>query len=74
MNGWSYDYLLALDDINCEQRGKGAASIQSSLDQYATEQFASAGTAYSDFFTKHGGNSNKICSYVNWAYIESVDL
>jgi hypothetical protein len=72
MNGWSYDYLLSLDNVNCAMRGKPVASIQSELDTYANQQISNKGQAYTDFFAQHGWE--KTCSYVNWAYIESVDL
>jgi hypothetical protein len=74
MNGWSYDYLLALDDVNCKQRGEAAQSVAADIQNYATTQIANKGTGYTDFFKNHGSNWEKTCSYVSWAYIESVDL
>jgi hypothetical protein len=74
MNGWSYDYLLALDDVNCKQRGEAVASIEGDISSYAQQQIANKGSAYTNFFAQHGSNWEKTCSYVSWAYIESVDL
>jgi hypothetical protein len=72
MNGWSYDYLLSLDDTNCKQRGLAAAAAQPSIDAAAKQLITTKGAAYTDFFAKHGWE--KTCNYVSWAYIESVDL
>ena len=74
MDGWSYDYLLSLDDTNCKQRGLAAAAAQPSIDAAAKQLITTKGAAYTDFFAKHGSNTANTCSYVNWAYIESVDL
>jgi hypothetical protein len=35
MNGWSYDYMLALDDDNCPARGTQRQSIAEKIDQTA---------------------------------------
>lgn len=32
MNGWSYDYMLALDDSNCQARGTERQTIATKLD------------------------------------------
>jgi len=32
MNGWSYDYLLSLDNINCPYRGQAYNAIATDLD------------------------------------------
>lgn len=56
MNGWSYDYLLSLDNINCKQRGEASASIQAGLTAYANQQISNKGAPYTDFFSKHGSD------------------
>ena len=35
MNGWDYDYMLALDDVNCPKRGEARSSSQKEIEQYA---------------------------------------
>jgi len=35
MNGWSYDYLLALDGGNCHQRNQADQTIAGALNTYA---------------------------------------
>ena len=72
MNGWSYDYLLSLDNVNCAKRGEAVNAISNELDAYAKTQIDTAGAAYTTLFAAHGWE--KTCSYVSWAYIESVDL
>jgi hypothetical protein len=37
MNGWSYDYLLALDDVNCKPIGEAVASIEGDINNYAQQ-------------------------------------
>ena len=37
MNGWSYDYMLALDDDNCKARKTARATIQPRIDAKASE-------------------------------------
>ena len=32
MNGWSYDFMLALDDVNCPSRALKRATIQPTID------------------------------------------
>jgi len=35
MNGWSYDYMLAIDDVNCKYRKDARAVIKSRIDAHA---------------------------------------
>ena len=42
------------------------------MDTYANTAISAKGAAYTTLFAKHGWE--KTCSYVSWAYIESVDL
>ena len=37
MNGWSYDYMLAMDDTNCKARGTQRQTLTESLDKFAKE-------------------------------------
>ena len=37
MNGWSYDYMLALDDDNCKARKTARATMQPRIDAKASE-------------------------------------
>lgn len=72
MNGWSYDYMLALDDTNCPYRGQMVNGIQKQMDDSAKEIIAANLQAMQQYVDKYGVNG--FCSYVNWAYTESVDL
>jgi uncharacterized membrane protein len=56
MNGWSYDYLLALDDLNCKQRGEAVATIEGDITSKAKSLIGNKGTGYTDFFSKHGSD------------------
>lgn len=75
MNGWSYDYMLALDDINCKKRGDARKTLASKLKANADEiaQTAQPSSKLPEFFSKNGG-AEKVCDYVNWAYTESIDM
>jgi len=41
MNGWSYDYMLAMDDTNCKARGTQRQTIAETLDKSAKDIAAS---------------------------------
>ena len=71
MNGWSYDYMLALDDVNCKKRQTARNAKSADLKKYAAE--IANNSKLSAFFDKNGG-AEKVCEYVNWAYTESIAL
>jgi len=70
MNGWSYDYMLALDNENCKLRGDARTA---NADAYAKIAIDAAGPKMNGFFGKNGG-AEISCNYINWAYTESIDL
>lgn len=35
MNGWSYDYMLAMDDTNCPARGSQRQTMEAALNATA---------------------------------------
>jgi hypothetical protein len=72
MNGWSYDYMLALDDSNCQARGTQRQSIATKLDNSVKAIAADQLPDIQTHFDKHGWRD--FCDYVTWAYIESVEL
>lgn len=72
MNGWSYDYMLAMDDTNCKARGTQRQTIADTLDKSAKDIAASQYPEMQQYFDKHGWRD--FCDYVTWAYIESVEL
>lgn len=73
MNGWSYDYMLALDDDNCKKRSD-ARKDKTITDSIATaitdakKLDANIGT----YFDKDGAMT--FCEYISWAYLESIEL
>mmetsp|Transcript_39710 Transcript_39710/g.60855 ORF Transcript_39710/g.60855 Transcript_39710/m.60855 type:complete len:180 (+) Transcript_39710:364-903(+) len=72
MNGWSYDYMLALDDDNCPKRGKARSALTAQL---KNESYAIADKTYpgaKTYFDKYGWSD--FCNYMSWAYLESVEL
>jgi hypothetical protein len=72
MNGWSYDYMLALDDDNCPTR---AAQRKTVHDQVETNVKAIATAEMPEiqqYFDKYGWS--EFCNTVNWAYTESIEL
>jgi hypothetical protein len=71
MNGWSYDYMLALDDTNCKARRDARATIKPRIDAKAAE-LAAASPDIKPFFDQYGWD--KYCGYISWAYIESIEL
>ena len=75
MNGWSYDYMLALDDVNCKKRQTARQAKAAELKTKANDiaMAAQPSSKLPEFFDKHGG-AEKACDYVNWAYTESIEL
>ena len=73
MNGWSYDYMLALDDANCEAVKKARNNVRSDIDALVNKlDKDSKVQALFDKYPK--GEWRTLCNYVNWAYTESIDL
>ena len=72
MNGWSYDYMLALDDVNCQARANARKDLVKNFNTTANEIAAKTAPKMTEFFTKYGWES--FCSYIQWAYTESIDL
>lgn len=75
MNGWSYDYMLALDDGNCPKRNQEREpkrqQMKDSADDIATTLYPTG--HLKKLFADHGG-AESVCEYVNWAYTESIAL
>ena len=75
MNGWSYDYTLALDDDNCAKRKAVRESHRAELDKQV--QDAVAASQLDDSIKSQYLSNDKwesFCDYTRWAYIESVEL
>lgn len=73
MNGWSYDYMLALDDENCQKRKQGRDAVKSKIEelvQAEVQKSALADNVKAHFKSDWEG----FCDYVTWAYTESVEL
>ena len=71
MNGWSYDYMLAMDDINCPARAAQRSSVADQKEKLIADALKSL-PAMKTYFDQNGFENT--CSYVNWAYTESIDL
>ena len=72
MNGWSYDYMLGLDDINCPPRGISRQTIAQKNKDVVTDIIKKSLPAMQDYVDQFG--FEKVCGYVNWAYTESIEL
>mmetsp|Transcript_9811 Transcript_9811/g.16524 ORF Transcript_9811/g.16524 Transcript_9811/m.16524 type:complete len:276 (+) Transcript_9811:393-1220(+) len=72
MNGWSYDYMLALDDDNCAKRQSERAAIAQQVKEGVDKVAKDNLPEVQQFFDKYGWES--FCDYVSWAYTESVEL
>jgi hypothetical protein len=71
MNGWSYDYMLALDDVNCPARATQRQSVSQQV-QDAVNNAVKTYPAMQQYVTKYGWSP--LCDYVRWAYTESIEL
>lgn len=73
MNGWAYDYMLAVDDENCPKRNSVRNASQAALDTAINTavQNSSLASNIKAQFTK---DWEGFCDYVTWAYTESVQL
>lgn len=73
MNGWSYDYMLALDDDNCGKRKTSRAAKKDQIDALIQEEVAKH--QLPDNINAHFKSDwDGFCDYVTWAYTESVEL
>lgn len=72
MNGWSYDYLLALDDVNCPPRGAFRSTVEAQKTQAIKDTIAQKLPQMQAYVETLGFED--VCGYVNWAWTESVDL
>jgi len=73
MNGWSYDYMLALDDDNCPKRKQAREAAKSNIDELVQAEVQKTSLADNiKAFFKHDWDG--FCDYVTWAYTESVEL
>jgi len=73
MNGWSYDYMLALDDINCPKRSEVRSTVKDKKDEAIKDAINKNEVAGMQSYVDKIGFEN-VCGYVNWAWTESVDL
>jgi hypothetical protein len=72
MNGWSYDFMLALDDTNCPARGAARKAVQPQVDNAVKAIVTAQLPEMEANINKYG--FSVYCSYINWAYTESIDL
>lgn len=73
MNGWSYDYMLALDDENCPKRKTARDAVKSEIDTAVQAEVASSPLA-EPVKARFKSDWEGFCDYVTWAYTESVEL
>ena len=72
MNGWSYDYMLAVDDVNCEERAKQRATVQTQVDDKVKEVVSAKLPEFQELIDTYGWET--LCENIQWAYTESIDL
>lgn len=61
--------MLALDNENCPARGSARAAKAAHYETIAESLVGSL----ANVFKNHGGYG-PVCSYINWAYTESIEM
>ena len=75
MNGWSYDYMLAMDDENCPKRAKAKADAKTKSTVDTAVKALVEKASLPDSIKSHlRGDWEGFCDYISWAYTESVEL
>ena len=78
MNGWSYDYMLAIDDGNCPTLKSEKAKIAAEIKQLDDDAITNSGMSDAEKSAMRGliGQSTfvEFCDYISWAYTESIQL
>lgn len=74
MNGWSYDYMLALDSDNCEKAKTARNGVKDTINAQVTQLYNTKDAWMKTLFEKYPNNWKKLCAYANWAYVESIEL
>mmetsp|Transcript_4583 Transcript_4583/g.6954 ORF Transcript_4583/g.6954 Transcript_4583/m.6954 type:complete len:348 (-) Transcript_4583:32-1075(-) len=72
MNGWSYDYFLALDNVNCPKRGAARAAVADNVNTTAYTNAEKSAPNMTTYFDKYSWEP--FCNYLTWADAESVEL
>ena len=72
MNGWAYDYMLAIDNDNCPTRGAQEDTITDKIVADADEIAQRDMPDFKKYLDGYGWSD--LCNYVSWAYTESVEL
>ena len=72
MNGWSYDYMLALDDDNCPTRAAQRKTVHDQVEANVKAIATAEMPEIQQYFDKYGWS--EFCNTVNWAYTESIEL
>jgi len=73
MNGWSYDYMLALDDDNCPKRKQARDAVKSKVDALVQEEVQKHQLP-DKINAQFQQDWDGFCDYITWAYTESVEL
>ena len=73
MNGWSYDYMLALDDDNCPKRKQQRDGEKSKIDALIQAE-AAKHQLPDNVDAQFKADWDGFCDFVTWAYTESVEL
>ena len=72
MNGRSYDYMLALDNNNCDKRSKARVEVDNSVKVSVGKMAGEKLPEIQKYFDQYGWED--MCNYVSWAYTESIEL
>jgi len=74
MNGWSYDYMLALDDVNCPKRSKVRGTKKSDIDKDVMTYAKFNLPALETYLTSKSLSWDAFCDNFEWIYTESLDV
>jgi hypothetical protein len=76
MNGWSYDYMLAIDEGNCPTLKTNRAAIADQILKQDQDAITNSSMSEDSKTAMRGllGTSSftEFCDYISWAYTESI--
>ena len=72
MNGWSYDYFLAIDNTNCPLLDNiYSQAVKDDINNVIQGDIKNIPETHQKYFTENWEN---YCDFITWAYIESIEL
>lgn len=72
MNGWSYDYFLAIDNVNCPLLDSiYSQGVKDDINSVVQKDISKIPENHKKYFQENWEN---YCDFITWAYIESIEL